>query len=63
MDAVLRCEGESEACADPRQNVILARSAAAARAAGADDATILEAICLARQGETLVDRDRTRATA
>jgi ribonucleoside-diphosphate reductase alpha chain len=51
MDAVLRCEGEAEACADPRQNVSLARAAEAARAAGASDALILEAIALARAGE------------
>jgi ribonucleoside-diphosphate reductase alpha chain len=53
MDAVLRCEGEAEACADPRQNVTLARAAEAARAAGASDAMILEAVGLARAGEDL----------
>jgi len=51
-DAVLRCEGDAEACADPRQNVSLARAAEVARAAGASDAVILETITLARAGET-----------
>jgi len=52
MDAVLRCEGGPEACADPARNTSLARAAEAARAVGAADATILEAIALARCGET-----------
>lgn len=51
MDAVARCEGEAEACADPRQNPTLARAAEAARSAGATDALILDAIALARAGE------------
>ncbi|WP_297694175.1 ribonucleotide reductase [Phenylobacterium sp.] len=51
MDAVLRCEGEPEACADPAQNVTLARAAEQARAAGAPDAMILEAVALARAGD------------
>ncbi|TAJ70364.1 MAG: ribonucleotide reductase [Phenylobacterium sp.] len=51
MDAVLRCEGGPEACADPARNTSLARATEAARAAGAADATILEAIALARAGE------------
>ncbi|MBI1197125.1 MAG: ribonucleotide reductase [Phenylobacterium sp.] len=51
MDAVLRCEGGPEACADPARNTSLARAAEAARAAGATDATILEAIALASAGE------------
>jgi ribonucleoside-diphosphate reductase alpha chain len=51
MDAVLRCEGGPEACADPGRNTSLARAAEAARNAGAADATILEAIALARAGE------------
>ncbi len=50
MDAVLRCEGDAEACADPRQNGSLARAAEAARSAGASDAVIFEAITLARAG-------------
>jgi ribonucleoside-diphosphate reductase alpha chain len=52
MDAVLRCEGDAEACADPQRNSSLARAAEGARAAGAADATILEAIALARAGES-----------
>jgi ribonucleoside-diphosphate reductase alpha chain len=51
MDSVLRCEGDPAACADPRANTNLARSAEAARAVGATDAMILEAISLARSGE------------
>jgi ribonucleoside-diphosphate reductase alpha chain len=53
MDAVLRCEGDAAACADPGRNASLARAAEAARAAGADDASLLDAIALARAGETL----------
>jgi ribonucleoside-diphosphate reductase alpha chain len=55
MDAILRCEGDAEACADPARNASLARAADAARTAGADDTTILEAIVLARAGETAWD--------
>jgi len=51
MDAVLRCEGGPEACADPARNTSLARAAEAARAVGAPDTAILEAIALARAGE------------
>jgi ribonucleoside-diphosphate reductase alpha chain len=51
MDAVLRCEGDAEACADPSRNPGLARAAEAARGAGAPDAMIFEAISLARAGE------------
>ncbi|MBT9472995.1 MAG: ribonucleotide reductase [Pseudomonadota bacterium] len=51
MDSILRCEGDPAACADLRANANLARSAEAARAAGATDAMILEAIGLARSGE------------
>ncbi|HZZ31230.1 MAG TPA: ribonucleotide reductase, partial [Phenylobacterium sp.] len=50
MDAVLRCEGDREACADPQANPSLARAAEAARAAGASDALILEAMALSRAG-------------
>ncbi|MBW8814669.1 MAG: ribonucleotide reductase [Caulobacterales bacterium] len=53
MDAVLRCEGDAAACADPLRNTSLARAVEAARAAGAEDATILEAIALARAGESV----------
>ena len=51
MDAVLRCEGASDACADPRRNTSLARAAEAARAVGVADDTIMDAIVLARSGE------------
>jgi ribonucleoside-diphosphate reductase alpha chain len=50
MDAVLRCEGDAEACADPRTNPSLTRAAEAARAAGAPDGLILDAVSLARAG-------------
>ncbi|PZQ59519.1 MAG: ribonucleotide reductase [Phenylobacterium zucineum] len=52
MDSVLRCEGGPEACSDPARNTSLARAAEAARTAGASDASILEAIALARAGES-----------
>ena len=51
MDAIARCDGDAEACADPARNTSLARAAEAARAAGANDVTILEAMALARAGE------------
>ncbi|UTP41490.1 ribonucleotide reductase [Phenylobacterium sp. LH3H17] len=51
MDAILRCEGDPAACADVRANASLARAAEAARAAGATDAMILDAVALARAGE------------
>jgi ribonucleoside-diphosphate reductase alpha chain len=51
MDAVLRCEGDAEACADPRQNITLARAAEAARSLGATDSLILDAVALARAGD------------
>ena len=57
MDAILRCEGDDEACADPLANPGLARAAEAARAAGAPDALILEAIALARHGQTTWDME------
>jgi ribonucleoside-diphosphate reductase alpha chain len=53
MDAIRRCGGDFEACADPARNANLARAAEAARGAGACDAMILEAIALARAGEDL----------
>ncbi len=52
VDAVHRCEGDPDACADPQRNPILARACDAARQAGASDAAILEAVTLARAGET-----------
>ncbi|MDP1616431.1 ribonucleotide reductase [Phenylobacterium sp.] len=51
-DAVHRCHGDPDACADPQRNPSLARAAEAARAAGASDWAILDAISLARAGET-----------
>ncbi len=50
-DAVRRCEGDPAACADPAGNPALARAALAARAAGADDAAIADAIALGLTGE------------
>jgi len=50
-DAVRRCEGDPVACADPAGNPALARAAFAARAAGADDAAIADAIALGLSGE------------
>ena len=55
MDAIGRCEGEAAACADPQSNLSLARAAESARAAGASDVTLLEAINLAKAGEMLWD--------
>ncbi len=52
MDAILRCDGDPEACADPARNTSLARAAEAARNAGAPDSAILDAIALARSGES-----------
>ncbi|WP_312166227.1 ribonucleotide reductase [Phenylobacterium sp.] len=51
MDSILRCQGDPAACADLRANANLARSAEAARAVGATDSMILEAISLAKAGE------------
>ncbi len=42
--AVVRCEGDPAACADPRSNPALARAVRAARAAGADDPLVLDAM-------------------
>jgi ribonucleoside-diphosphate reductase alpha chain len=57
MDAILRCDGDAEACADPQANPSLARAADAARTAGAPDSLILEAIALARDGESAWDAE------
>ena len=46
-EAVRRCEGDAAACADPASNLALARTATAARQAGATDAMIADAIALA----------------
>ncbi|WP_240623381.1 TSCPD domain-containing protein [Brevundimonas lutea] len=43
-EAVRRCDGPASACTDPARNPALARTAQAARAAGADDMAILDAI-------------------
>ncbi len=51
-EAVARCEGDRKACADPSANPALGRAARAARAAGADDAAILDAISLGQQGRS-----------
>jgi ribonucleoside-diphosphate reductase alpha chain len=50
MDAVTRCEGPPEACADTAHNAALGRAARAAREAGLSDALIRQAIVLARSG-------------
>jgi ribonucleoside-diphosphate reductase alpha chain len=51
MDAIARCEGDADACADPMSNAALGRAARAARESGASDELILQAIALARAGE------------
>jgi ribonucleoside-diphosphate reductase alpha chain len=53
MDAVARCEGDAEACADPRRNAALARAVRAALEAGAAEGRIHDVIALARAGERL----------
>jgi len=52
MDAVRRCEGDADACADPSKNAALGRAGRAAREAGVSDRLIAEAIALARRGES-----------
>jgi len=51
MDAIRRCDGDPDACADPVRNTSLARAAEAARVGGASDELIRDAIALARAGE------------
>ena len=51
MDAIRRCEGDRDACADPRANAALGRAARAARDAGASDGLLRQAIALANAGE------------
>jgi len=63
MDAILRCDGDAEACADPQANPSLARAADAARTAGAPDSLILEAIALARDGESAWEAEAPRVAA
>jgi ribonucleoside-diphosphate reductase alpha chain len=52
IDAIGRCEGDADACADPRRNAPLARAARAALAAGASGELLAQAIALGRAGET-----------
>ena len=47
-DAIARCEGDAAACADPAANQALARAALEARATGALDSDIADAIALRR---------------
>ncbi|HZK99221.1 MAG TPA: ribonucleotide reductase [Caulobacteraceae bacterium] len=52
-DAVMRCQGDEAACADPMANQALARAGRAARSAGASDGEIADAIALGRAGEDI----------
>jgi ribonucleoside-diphosphate reductase alpha chain len=63
MDAIARCEGDPEACADPQANPSLARAADAARAAGAPVGLILDAMALARAGESAWEVEPPRPAA
>jgi ribonucleoside-diphosphate reductase alpha chain len=54
-DAVRRCQGDRDACADPAENQALARAAWAARDVGASDRAIADAIALGRFGETAAE--------
>ena len=63
ISAVVRCEGEASACADPLRNAALGRAARAAQQAGAADALILNAIALARAGETVWNDDPASSPA
>ena len=49
-EAVSRCEGDANACANPVENPALARAARAARQVGANDTDILNAIRLGARG-------------
>jgi ribonucleoside-diphosphate reductase alpha chain len=49
--AVIRCEGDRDACASLESNQALARAAWAARSAGHGDAAIADAIALGRAGQ------------
>ena len=57
ISAITRCEGEAAACADPLRNPALGRAARAALQAGASEALVLNAIALARAGETVWAQD------
>jgi ribonucleoside-diphosphate reductase alpha chain len=48
-DAVSRCKGKGDACADPARNPALARAARAAKLAGAPDALVFDAIASGRE--------------
>jgi ribonucleoside-diphosphate reductase alpha chain len=61
-DAVARCEGDADACADPRRNAALARAAHAAMEAGADARLIVDAIARGRTGDTAFDTAQPPAT-
>ncbi|MDB5483688.1 MAG: ribonucleotide reductase, partial [Caulobacteraceae bacterium] len=50
-DAVRRCHGDGDACADPAANQALGRASWASREAGATDGEIAGAIALGRAGE------------
>jgi len=70
-DAVRRCHGDADACADPTANQVLARAAWAAREAGAADDAIQDAIAIGRAGAdgpplpatAILFADRTAALA
>jgi ribonucleoside-diphosphate reductase alpha chain len=49
-DAVRRCHGDADACADPAANQVLARAAWSAREADATDEAIHDAIAIGRMG-------------
>ncbi len=51
IDAIRRCEGDTDACTDVARNAALARAARAARDAGVSDTLIAQAIVMARRGE------------
>src|SRR5690606_20284268 len=53
-DAVDRCSGPAEVCADPAANPALGRAASSARLAGASDSDILRALSGERtEGQTI----------
>ena len=60
-EAVARCEGPREACADPSQNGPLARAIAAAGAAGLGDEAIADAIALGKEGMAPAPEATSRA--
>ncbi len=59
--AVLRCEGDAEACASLEGNQALARAAWSAKEAGVSDAAIADAVALGRAGLELDPRARADA--